>query len=278
MKRVVPRFSGVRKIRLGRGLSLATRIILINIVAMVLMLAGLLYFGRYMDRFVTAEVSTLINQAGLIAGTLGEVAVENTEEGDTLETDTARQVIRRLVGTSDTRTRVFSPSSLLVADSRLLRGAGRYVEVEQLDPPDALSHPSLDIILGLFDKITMFMPNHGDLPVFADTALPGIDQLPDVEAALHGENHWTLWTTEDSELVLTVAVPIQRVQQIVGAVMLSRDSRQLASAIRQMRTDMLKSFSIVLSMSILLSLYLAQTIARPLRRLARAATSTDVIA
>ncbi len=271
-----PFLSRLPQPHLRHGLTLGVRIVLINLFAMLLMISGLFYFGHDMDRFINAEVNNLIHQAELIAGTLGEVAVTATETGDRLQTDNTRQIVRRLVANTDIRTQVFSTSKLLIADSRLLMGAGRYVQIEELPPPDWQSPFRIDWNT-LLDRVVTLFPYKRDLPVFHDTALPAFDQIPDVQEALAGKNHWTLWTTPNGDLVLTVAVPVQRLRQVAGVVMLSRDSQQLATAIRQLRLDLLQSFLSVAAIGALLSLYLARTIARPLRRLARAATGAKVL-
>lgn len=261
-----------------RSVSVSGRILIINIITLMLVVFGLFTFGHFMDRLVESEESVLERQARLIAGTLGEVAVENTPEGDILRTDPARQIVRRLVDTTDARTQVFAPNLLLVADSRLLRGAGRYVQIEQLPPlRQQLQISSVDRIIKIFDWLAMLLPYEKDLPLYVESALPTAEQLPDVAEALKGGYRRTLWTTKDNKLILTVTVPIQRFRQVVGAVMLTRDGDSIAESIRRVRSDLLQMISLVLGASALLSLYMAQTIARPLRRLAKAANAARSI-
>lgn len=257
-----------------RSVSVSGRILIINIITLMLVVFGLFTFGHFMDRLIDSEESVLERQASLIAGTLGEVAVENTPEGDILKTDPTRQLVRRLVDTTDARTQVFAPNLLLVADSRLLRGAGRYVQIEQLPPlRQQLQTSSVDRIIKIFDWLAMLLPYEKDLPLYVESALPTAEQLPDVAEALKGGYRRTLWTTKDNKLILTVTVPIQRFRQVVGAVMLTRDGDSIAESIRRIRSDLLQVVSLVLGASALLSLYMAQTIARPLRRLAKAANA-----
>jgi len=72
-------------------------------------------------------------------------------------------------------------------------------------------------------------------------------------------------------MVLSVAVPVQRYKQVLGALMLTRNSDNIEKALREVRIDILKVFAVALGVTIFLSLYLAGTIARPVRRLADAA-------
>ncbi|MBV9522665.1 MAG: HAMP domain-containing histidine kinase, partial [Alphaproteobacteria bacterium] len=64
---------------------------------------------------------------------------------------------------------------------------------------------------------------------------------------------------------------VQRYKQVLGAVMLSVGSASLEEAVRAVRLDILKVFLVALTVTVCLSLYLAGTIARPVRRLAAAA-------
>jgi two-component system sensor histidine kinase ChvG len=72
-------------------------------------------------------------------------------------------------------------------------------------------------------------------------------------------------------LVLSVAVPVQRYRQVLGALMLSQDGQSIASAVRDRRLDILIVFGVALAVTVLLSVYLASTIARPISHLADAA-------
>lgn len=260
-----------------QGISLAGRIILINAAAMLLMIGGLFYFGRYMDRLIDDEVRVLTRQAHLISNTLGEVAVDSSEQGDYLRTDLTRQVVRRLVETTDARAQVFSPNSLIVADSRVLRGAGRYVQIDVLPAPASKPQSALDYVAGIFDWLATLMPYGRNLPKYVDSALPAVGQMPDVEKALQGVSSWTLWTSPTHNLVITVSVPVMHFHDVVGAIMLTRTSSDIAATMRSLRVELLQNFAMMLGVAVLLSLYMAQTIARPLRRLARAARRAQAI-
>lgn len=259
------------------GLSLATRIILINAFAMMLMVGGLFYFGRYMDRLMEDEVQQLLRQAGMIAATLDETAIEDTATGHELRVEITQQAVRRMSETSDARAQVFAPNTLVVADSRLLRSRGQYVQLESLSAPAGKPQGLFGHIASMLDWLAMLMPYGRSLPDYKDSALPALDQMPDVEKALRGEPSWTLWSSADHSLVLTAAMPIKHDGEIAGAVMLSRSSGDIANTLRTLRVELLQNFGMMLGVSLLLSLYMAQTIARPLRRLARSARRAQAI-
>jgi len=263
-----------------RGPSLAGRIVLINVLAMMIIIIGLFYFGRYMDRLIAHEVESLTRQARLMASTLSEIAVISDKAGDSiLDPEPTTHIIRRMLENSDVRVQVFTPSLVLAADSHHLKGSGRFVQIQDLAAP--VEPPPVDTFTGLMiwsmNWLASSIPLSYNLSRYPGE--PGMNavQMPDLAAALKGETNYTLWSRPDRSLIITVTVPIQRLQQVTGVVMLTRGSNEISAAVHDLRMEILSSFSVVLGISILLSLYLAQTIARPLKRLARAALRARAI-
>jgi two-component system sensor histidine kinase ChvG len=72
-------------------------------------------------------------------------------------------------------------------------------------------------------------------------------------------------------LVLSVAVPVQRYRKVLGALMLSKGGDDVTKAVYARRLDILVVFAIALAATVLLSIYFASTLARPIRRLALSA-------
>ena len=90
--------------------------------------------------------------------------------------------------------------------------------------------------------------------------------------ALRGETGSAIRSDPTSGgLVLSVAIPVQRYKQVLGAVMLSTGSGEIEEEVRTVRLELLRIFGVALLVTVLLSFYLAGTIARPIRRLAAAA-------
>ena len=179
-------------------------------------------------------------------------------------------MVRRLVETTDTRTRLFDAFGRLMADSRVLIGPGGVVQIEELPPPIQggwLTRLAID----LYDEIVNALPSRDKFPVFREGPVQVANHYEDVVRALTGELSASVWTTPDHGMILTVAVPVQRYKQVLGAVMLSRGGAQIDAAIRSVRLDILKVFAVALAVTVLLSFYLAGTIARPIRKLAAAA-------
>ena len=77
--------------------------------------------------------------------------------------------------------------------------------------------------------------------------------------------------TQDARLVAVVSAPIQPFRRVQGALLLVADANDVLESVRNARFTILQAFCIALGITILLSLYFAGTITRPVRRLARAA-------
>lgn len=250
---------------------LTLRILAVNVLALAILVGGLLYLGRYQDRLIESELEALQTEARIFAGAIGEAAVtRGGDETNDLSHDLARQMVRRLVETTDTRTRLFDPYGRLIADSRVLIGPGGVVQIEELPPPVQggwLTRLAID----LYDEIVNALPSRDKFPVFREGPVQVANHYEDVVRALTGDLSASVWTTSDHGMILTVAVPVQRFKQVLGAVMLSRGGAQIDAAIRSVRLDILKVFAVALAVTVLLSFYLAGTIARPIRKLAAAA-------
>ena len=70
---------------------------------------------------------------------------------------------------------------------------------------------------------------------------------------------------------MSVALPVQRFKRVLGGLTLSADGRDIEAGVRDVRVAILQVVAVALAVTILLSLYLARTIVRPIRRLALAA-------
>ncbi|WP_316976164.1 stimulus-sensing domain-containing protein [Shumkonia mesophila] len=260
-----------------RALSPITgRILALNLVALGVLVAGLLYLGEYRKNLIAAELAALGKQAEMSAAAIGEGSVitgssEPAVGHQALSPADARQMVRRLVEPTDTRARLFGADGVLIVDSRMLFGPGGMVQVEELPPPDDKSGV-IEELLAFYDFIVTLIPGFEPLPAYRENSIQQAADYREVVGALNGDVTHAVRTTERG-MMLTAAAPVQRYKQVLGALMLSTDSRGIDNALYDVRLDILKVFAVALSVTVLLSLYLASTIARPIRRLADAAES-----
>ncbi|NBP73500.1 MAG: HAMP domain-containing protein, partial [Alphaproteobacteria bacterium] len=247
---------------------LTRRILTVNILVI-----GVLYLDEYRDGLIEADLAALETQAEIFAGALGEGAIGTRLNGSQfILPGVARPMLRRLTAPTRTRALVFGADGTEIADSRFLAGQGGAVQVEPLPLPG--EEPDTGSFLNrIYDNFLALLPERHREPPFPESAPLDVARLPVLSAALAGHAGTGRWSLPDGGIKLGAAVPVQRFKQVLGAVLLTADSDEIDAAVRDVRFDILKVFGIVLGVTVLLSLYLAGAIARPVRRLAAAADS-----
>jgi two-component system, OmpR family, sensor histidine kinase ChvG len=249
---------------------LTRRIVAVNVLPLALLAVGFLYLGKFEASLVGQQVESLRTQGEIFAAALSEGAVlDSADEGEVLLPDLARQMMRRLVEPTRTRARLFDIKGLLVADSRrLLAADDRVPPAEPFDADQKGIVPR--IAAWLYDAITELLPSRHKHPEYHESEAAA--DYPEAVRALHGEDGEAVRSAaQDGGLVISVAVPLRRYKQVLGAVMLSTSDREIQDELRTIRLELLRIFSVTLLVTVLLSLYLASTIVRPIRRLAAAA-------
>ncbi len=251
---------------------LTRRILAVNVLALALLAGGFLYLGKYQASLIGQQIEALKTQGEVFAAALGEGAVlDSVDEGEVLLPDLARQMMRRLVEPTRTRARLFDIKGDIIADSRILRGPGDAVQVHELEPPER-EGAVLRIADQIYDWILNIVPRHRSYSVYLESAFPRAEDYAEVVRALRGETGSAIRSDpQTGGLVFSVAIPIQRYKQVLGAVMLSTGSAEIEEELRTVRLELLRIFGVALLVTVLLSFYLAGTIARPIRRLAAAA-------
>jgi len=275
--RPVARPRGVRH----RGpLSLLTlRILALNILALGILVAGLLFLGNYRDSLIDAKVEATTTLAAMIAGAIGEGATGQkdlsvipsaaTSRRLALAAKKLRQMVRRLAAPTATRALLFDKQGALLVDSRRLRDGGRVVEQRPLAPPTdmvwAMRH-----VLAIYEWVVGHSRWRPDLPAYHESTTPDASQFPEVLEALEGHTGYRP-RLADEVVILGIAVPVQGFKRIDGALLVQTDTGGIEASVHAVRLAILRVFAAVLALTVLLSIYLAGTIARPIRRLAEAA-------
>ena len=239
------------------------RILAINILALVMLVIGLLYVGQYRESLINSETAALSIQAELFAAALGETTITSDKKVQTLSANLVRPIMRRMSETTGTVVHIVLPNGQLLITSQDLAIMRGFVYIQELPPPNSMNKLITIISQTLRNSLKWLLLDK----TYERVTLKNI-----ASAALEGENQSTkTFSTENDGLVLSVAVPIQRYKQVLGALILIKNSRQIDDSIFQVRLEILKIFGVVLLVTVLLSVYLAGTIARPIRRLAKVA-------
>ncbi len=257
-----------RGIRRGPFSPLTRRILAVNLLALVIVVVGLLYLDGYRRGLIDAKVKALRTQGEIIAGALGGSVVTGPAEGvGRIDAEAARQMLRRLVVPTGTRARLFDIDGDLVADSRRLLSAGGLVQAEALPPPAGAVEWAAR---AAYEWVISRLPPRETLEAYVEAEEQRATDYREARAALAGEQGSALRSGETA-VIVSVAVPVQRFKRVQGALMLSTPITDVEESVRDVRFAILKLFVLGLGVTVLLSIFLAGTIARPVRRLAEAA-------
>ena len=254
------------------GSPLTRRILTLNVLVLLIPVLGLLHLEQFRDSLVEAELEALKLQGRAFSLSLAGGAVVVSPSGEeSILPEPARNVMRFLLPDSGVRARLFDRGGNLVADSFRLTGKGGQVHVVELSPLDGGTAVSRTLSR-MLDRAIDWLPGVDHLPVYYEAPVQRATDYDEVAKVLRvGRSGGMARVGRRGGLVLSAAVPVQRYRQVLGALMLSKDGSVIEAAVRNRRRDILLVFAIALGVTILLSIYLANTIARPVQRLAEAA-------
>ena len=245
---------------------LTRNIFLSNLIGLIILVTGALAMNRFEVGLINAKVDNLKSLASTITTVIGEQA---TGYGGTaqLDVDGARQVLRGVNVQEGWRVRLHNKSGELVADTSRLSDE---ITIEPLDPilTERPERPKQDIwrenIRNWFDDKLHNLPWRKARRENLRRNLKA-----EVRAGLEGESSYGQRFDADDNLIVTVSLPIQRVQQVLGVVTVeSSDVGSIVTAERQaLAPIILLAFLAMFLTSFGLTLF----ISLPMRRLARAA-------
>lgn len=286
-------FLFVRRI-LGHAVfsSLTRQILFFNLVALVVLVGGIMYLNQFREGLIDAKVESLLTQGEIIASAVSAQAsidtnsitidpqkllelqagqsitpVPNDEDLEfPIDPEKVAPVLRRLISPTHTRARIFDPDANLILDTRFLYSRGQVLRFD-LPPVNSESVPWSERISGIINRL--LQPSN--LPVYKES--PGGDGLiyPEVKNALTGVRGAVVRVTEKGELIVSVAVPIQRFRAVVGVLLLSTQAGDIDQIVHAERLAIMRVFGVATMVTVILSLLLSSTIANPLRRLSAAA-------
>ncbi len=272
--------------------SLTRRILFLNLAALVVLVSGILYLNQFREGLIDARVESLLTQGEIIAGAVAASASVDTnsitidpekllelQAGQSISPTNSNEnldfpinpervapVLRRLISPTRTRARIYDGDASLILDSRYLYTSGQVLRYD-LPPAEATSPGLTDMLSTWFNRFFQ----RSDLPLYREP--PGADGsiYPEVMNALTGGRGAVVRVTEKGELIVSVAVPVQRFRAVLGVLLLSTQAGDIDKIVHAERMAIFRVFGVAAMVNIVLSLLLASTIATPLRRLSAAA-------
>ncbi|HVI98661.1 MAG TPA: stimulus-sensing domain-containing protein [Sphingomonas sp.] len=235
-------------LRWSGRVSLTPRILAVNIFALALLAGGFFYLDSYRSRIEDNRVAQAAREVRLVAEALAGAAPERRD-----------RLLLRLARDTGSRIRLYDDDGVEVADSRAL-GLKNF----RLIDPD--KEPWQQSAARFLDAVIDTVVGAARAPLYREHQA-GYD-WPDVRTA-HATRTTptTVWRAPDRTPVITAAAALPN----GGTVMTTVNARDITQTVRVERYRLSVVLGIVTLVSVLLSLFLARTIVRPLGRLARAA-------
>ena len=272
--------------------SLTRRIVSLNIAGLLALVASILYLSQFRAGLIDARAQSLLVQAEIIAGAIAASATVETnaitidpdrladlKTGETVSApdelsgldfpinpERVAPVLRRLISPTKTRARIYDRDGVLILDSRSLYGRGDVLRFE-LPPPSVEK-------AGIAERTLIAVRtwlNRGDLPLYTELGPENGNGYHEVAQSLSGQKSSMVRVNDRGEVIVSVAVPVQRFRAIHGSLMLSTQGDDIDQMVTAERLAILKVGGVASAVMIVLSLALASTIAGPVRRLADSA-------
>ncbi|KEG21943.1 hypothetical protein H708_01198 [Bartonella bacilliformis VAB9028] len=272
--------------------SLTRRIVILNLAALGVLVTSILYLNQFRDGLIEAKIESLRTQGKIIAGAIaasatvdtnsilidpqkllelqiGESVAPTPQSADSwdfpINPEQIAPLLRRLIAPETTRARIYDRDATLLLDSRVLYSSGK---VFSYDLPPIETKETLWKSLCSWFSNTLY---GNGLALDREKAKGYVDIHPEVYQALNGSSATAKRRNRQGQLIVSVAVPVQRYRAVVGALLLSTLGSDIDDIVKGERLVIFKVFAVVGSVLLVLSLFLAHTIAHPLSKLSASA-------
>lgn len=250
-----------RILRLNRS-PLARRIITFNLIALIVLVTGMLYFAPGRENLAFQRLNALQSEALLIADAVAArlpagVPV-NLASGDGIA---AQDTLTGLHLRGGVNVSLFDPGGAMVAQRLALEGDGT-----------SAPEPGGTLIIDLLNRAwsgLAALVSSAPAPVDPNTLQDATSAL--ALRALTGGPIMDTTTDSNGKIIFSVAVPVLHGGNAAGAIVLASGAGEIDALVRREREQVLKMFVLGVLVSVGLSLVLASTIANPIADLAAAA-------
>jgi two-component system sensor histidine kinase ChvG len=274
--------------------SLTRRIVVLNLIGLAILVSGILYLNQFRAGLIDAKVQSLLTQGEIIAGALASSAGVDTDQvqldpeklleiesgqpnspdddalagalGFTIDPESAAPILKRLVKPTGSRARIYNRDGALILDSDTFYSRGEVLRYD-LPAPDA---EKPDVLTSFWRAVKTRMRQY-DLPLYTEIGGDNGKAYPEVATALTGTSVPIVRVNDKGELVVSVAVPVQRLRAVLGVLLLSTRGGDIDNIVAAERWGIVRVSLFAAAVTVVLSMILANTIAGPVQRLAAAA-------
>lgn len=271
--------------------SLTQRIIVLNLAGLLVLVVGILYLNQWRAGLIDARVQSLRVQGEIIAAAIAASATVDSDvitvnpdrllqlQGDgtvsslsyfdpslefPISPERVAPLLRNLITPTRTRARIYDQGGLMILDSDNIYARGEVMRT-------VIETRSEDFFLwNWWNAMLAWVPGD-NFPQYQEYGVDEGSRYPEVASALSGAPADFVRVDGQNQLIVSVAVPVQRLRAVVGAILLSTAPGDIDSIVAQERWSILRIAMIAAGVQIGLSLLMAGTIAGPMRRLSEAA-------
>ena len=263
-------------------LSLSARILLLNVLALILLLVGILYLNQFRQSLIESKVDALETQSEIISATISASATSskgtnlfvfdrNIANGNgfdqrvikyrnyTINKKLLESIIGQLIDPKTLNAKIYDSNNKLIHESNQFFSEQKVA----IFPISEIEDESL--FRSIYNKIIRF---------FGLDSIRHLQYANDynvVANALNGSKNIVVNKNQSGQAIVHVSVPIVKFKAIVGYLVLSTQSSTIDIIVYEERAAIMKVFMIASLITIILSLILSNTIAKPMRELADAA-------
>ena len=264
---------------------LTLRLLAINILALAIVVGGIFYLDRYQTSLRIERLEALQTDTTMYAAALAErVARRDTIRPNQIEPESSgsqkftffidrklsQEILLRLVLPVKRRARLFDPSGQLIADTRFRASGRAEVQLTELPPPGMIGSAAQ-----WFAQMNRWVDRrlNANLPIYIEYPDQTANHYLEAGNALRGDSTNSVQRLENGSAILLAAAPIQLqpLKHVIGALLLTADTADIDAQVQSVRGSMLLLSGMAFLITALLSIYLARSIAHPIRRLAASA-------
>ena len=247
---------------------LSTRIMAIMLFPLVLFFVGLFSIDQYRTTLIQSEFTALERQGFTLARSLAlaQSEIDGGLARRRLSPETMNHLLPLVGYGTELRARVFRTDGWLLADTAR-SGDGGEARLQRRRPAGNWERSSR-YFQAMMRRAAGMIGSDRTLPVYREGRQQSANDYNEVLLALAGEPARQLRQDRRGRLVLSVAVPIQDLRLVRGALLVSISGGKIEEEIAEVNVVFIQLFGIVTLITIALSAYLARSITTPITYLA----------
>ncbi len=251
--------------------SLFVQIVAFNLIGLAVFAAMLLGSSQFRKNTIDERLQALETYSRFVSGALEQSALVSrpgrprNAPYSVIDRDRAIDILRELVEPSGLRGYIYDYDGNLIYDSWLLARDGQ-IDAQALNNEPAGFDPgriAQNLMLRLLGPRLTPESGDPDMPFTEVTAAMEGSAVPGDRQALRQD--------ENGNLIVSVAIPVKKLQRHVGVLRLSTKSGDFDALLLAERTAIVQIFLVALVANVLLAFLFTRTVVRPIRRLVAAA-------